>query len=173
MLGAAPQAGGWSAIVGIPHLGLVAAAELGVELERLALVPEPGPDWPQVVAALLDGMDIVVIARPSAAPAALGRRLTARARQRGKVLVSSGEWPAAELTIEADHGVWYGLSGGRGRLRRRALTVVVRGRGAAERPRRASMWLPALTGPLPMVAGQVVAPAVPPQPGDQDFAATA
>jgi hypothetical protein len=34
------------------------------------------------------------------------------------------------------------------------------------------MWLPALTGPLPMVAGQV-APAVPPQPGEADFAATA
>jgi hypothetical protein len=77
------------------------------------------------------------------------------------------------LTIEADHGVWYGLSGGRGRLRCRALTVVVRGRGAAERPRRASMWLPALTEPLPMVAGQVAVPAVPPQPGDADFAATA
>jgi hypothetical protein len=32
MLGAATRAGGWSSIVGMPHLGLVAAAELGVEL---------------------------------------------------------------------------------------------------------------------------------------------
>jgi len=173
MLAAATQAGCWCAVVGMPDLDLVAADELGVVLERLAIVREPGPDWPQVVAALLDGIDVVVVAAPAATPAVLARRLAARARQRGAVLVSSGEWPAAELTIEADHGVWYGLSGGRGRLRCRALTVVVRGRGAAERPRRASMWLPALTGPLPMVAGQVAAPAVPPQPGDADFAATA
>ena len=173
MLGAATMAGCWCAVVGMPDLGFVAAAELGVVLERLAIVREPGPDWPQVVAALLDGIDVVVVAAPAATPAVLARRLAARARQRSAVLVSSGEWPAAELTIEADHGFWCGLSGGRGRLRCRALTVVVRGRGAAERPRRASMWLPALTGPLPMVAGQVAAPAVPPQPGDTDFAATA
>jgi hypothetical protein len=25
----------------------------------------------------------------------------------GPVLVNLGEWPAAELTIEADHGVWH------------------------------------------------------------------
>src|SRR6266511_491953 len=81
-------------------------------LERLALVPEPGPDWPQVVAALLDGIDVVAVAAPAATPAVLARRLAARARQRSAVLVSSGAWPAAELTIEADHGVWYGLSGG-------------------------------------------------------------
>ena len=130
MLGAATRAGCWCAVVGMPDLGLVAAAELGVVLERLAIVGEPGPDWPQVVAALLDGIDVVVAA-PAAMPAVLARRLAARARQRSAVLVSSGEWPAAELTIEADHGVWYGLSGGRGRLRCRVLTAVVRGRGAA------------------------------------------
>ncbi|HYS39647.1 MAG TPA: hypothetical protein VEO01_28860 [Pseudonocardiaceae bacterium] len=75
------------------------------------------------------------------------------ARQRGAVLVGVGGWPAAELTIEADHGVWYGLGRGRGRLGCRALDVVIRCRGAAERPRRAQMWLPALTGPLPMITG--------------------
>ncbi len=173
MLGAATRAGCWCAVVGMPDLGRLTAAELGVVLERLALVREPGPDWPQVVAALVDGIDVVVVAAPAATPAVLARHLAARARQRSAVLVSSGEWPAAELTIEADHGVWYGLTGGRGGPRCRALTVVVRGRGAAERPRCASMWLPALTGPLPMVAGQVAAPAVPPQPGEADFAATA
>lgn len=155
MLAAATRAGCWSAVAGRSDLGLVAAAEFGVVLERLALIPDPGPEWPQVVAALLDGIDVVVVAVPATVAVAQARRLTARARQRRAVLVAVGEWPAATLTIEADHGVWYGLRRGRGRLRCRLVNVAVRGRGAAERPRRARMWLPALTGPLPMIAGHV------------------
>ncbi len=136
--------------------GLVAADELDVDLERLALVPNPGPDWPEVVAVLLDGVDLVVVAAPTATAPAPARRLPARARQRGSVLVGVGDWPRAELTIETDHGVWHGLEAGRGRLRCRSLTVTVWGRGAAGRARQAHMWLPALTSPLPMITGQAV-----------------
>ena len=39
---AASQTGSWCAAVGLPALGLVMAAGLGVCLERLALVPDPG-----------------------------------------------------------------------------------------------------------------------------------
>jgi hypothetical protein len=54
-------------VVGLPALGAVAAVEQhGVPLERLVLVPHPGPDWPTVVAALLDGLDMVVVAAPPA-----------------------------------------------------------------------------------------------------------
>lgn len=154
VLAAATAAGGWAAVVGMPHLGLVAAAESGVALERLALVPDPGPDWPEVVAALLDGIDMVVAAPPTAVAPVLARRLTGRARQRGTVLVAARDWPAAELAIEADHGAWHGMDRGHGRLRCRTVNVVVRGRGAAERPRQAQMSLPPLTGPLPMITGQ-------------------
>ena len=35
--------GSWCAVVGAPDLGLVAAAQLGIALERLAVVPSPGP----------------------------------------------------------------------------------------------------------------------------------
>ena len=38
MLGAATRAGSWCVVVGMPHLGLV-AAELGVDLDRLAMAP--------------------------------------------------------------------------------------------------------------------------------------
>ncbi len=110
MLAAATRAGCWCAVVGRSDLGLVAAAEFGVVLERLALVPDPGPEWPQVVAALLDGIDIVVVAMPATAAVGHACRLTARARQRRAVLVGVGEWLTATLTIEADHGVWYGLT---------------------------------------------------------------
>jgi hypothetical protein len=63
----------------------------GVALERLALVPGPGPDWPEVVAALLDGIDVVVAAPPVGVSPMLARRLAARARQRGTVLVAARE----------------------------------------------------------------------------------
>jgi hypothetical protein len=114
-----------------------------------------------------------VVAPPAAAPAVLARRLAARAKQRGTVLIATRDWPTAELTIEADHGTWYGLAAGRGRLRWRTMTVVVRGRGAAERLRHAQMWLPPLTGPLPMVSGQVVGVAQPIKPAEVSFPVTA
>ena len=48
LLTSASSAGSWCAVVGMPDLGLVAAAEFGIALGRLALVPDPGPDWPAV-----------------------------------------------------------------------------------------------------------------------------
>ncbi|MDQ4071247.1 MAG: hypothetical protein M3203_17525, partial [Actinomycetota bacterium] len=59
LLVAASSQGGWCAAVGLPSLGLAAADELGVSLERFPLVPVAargsGPGgWAWVVAALLD-----------------------------------------------------------------------------------------------------------------------
>jgi hypothetical protein len=142
LLAEASAAGSWCAVVGLPRLGLVAAAEAGVAVHRLALVPSPGPDWAAVVAALLDGVDIVAVATPGGVPAQVASRLTARARQRGVVLVPVGRWPGADLTLETVATTWHGLGQGRGRLRRHELTVVAHGRGAAARARRAQLWLP-------------------------------
>jgi len=142
LLAAASAAGSWCAVVGMPSLGLVAAAELGIALERLALVPDPGPEWPSVVAALLDGIDVVVAAPPGPVPATLASRLAARARQRGSVLVGYGQWTGADLVLETAGGGWSGLDQGRGRLSRRALVVSRHGRGAAARPREATVWIP-------------------------------
>src|SRR6266511_892598 len=60
LMAAASQAGSWCAVVGVPTLSAAAAAEAGIALARLALVPNPGPGWTGVVGALLDGLDIVV-----------------------------------------------------------------------------------------------------------------
>src|SRR4029450_2653187 len=52
LVAGASAAGSWVAAVGLPDLGIVAAAETGVVLERLGLVPAPGPPaWPTGVAA--------------------------------------------------------------------------------------------------------------------------
>ncbi len=142
LLSAASRAGAWCAVVGLPSMSPVAAEELGISLERCALVPEPGADWDVVTAALLDGVDIVVSARLQAPPAAVCGRLSARARQRGTVLVPYGAWQGADLTLQVEHAEWDGLQQGRGRLQCRQVTAVTRGRGAAARPRRTTFWLP-------------------------------
>jgi hypothetical protein len=130
---------------------LVAAAEAGVAVERLALIPRPGPDWVDTVGALLDGLDIVVVATPSGVAPALATRLAAKTRQRGGVLIPVGTWPGADLILEVESSSWHGLGTGLGRLRRRSVEVVAHGRGAAARPRRAALWLPGLHGALAAV----------------------
>src|SRR6478735_5093347 len=49
----AVTAGGWLAVVDLPWVGIEAAAELGVALERLVRVD--GGSWAETVAALVDG----------------------------------------------------------------------------------------------------------------------
>lgn len=145
LLAQASAAGSWCAAVGLPNLGLVAAAEAGIVLERFALVPAPGPEWAEVVATLLDGLDIVVATTPGPVPSRMASRLVARARQRGPVLITMGRWPGAEVTLEVTGSTWHGIGQGRGRLRCRELEVVAAGRGAAARAHRAHLWLPAET----------------------------
>ena len=105
----ASQAGSWVAAVGLGSLGLVAAAELGVALDRLVLVDDPGRDragWASVVAALVDGFDVVLVAAGSAGSRpADARRLVARVRERGAVLVAvGGDLPASAATCTCgDH----------------------------------------------------------------------
>jgi hypothetical protein len=145
LLAGASRAGSWCAVVGVPTLGVLAAAESGIALDRLALVPNPGPEWPTVVAALIDGVDVVVVAAPGPVSASIVGRLAARARQRGCVLMPYGRWDGADVTLQVVRGMWDGLGIGHGRLRRREVTIAARGRGAAARPRELTLWMPGIT----------------------------
>jgi len=143
-MAAASAEGSWCAVVGIPTLGAPAAAGIGIDLSRLVLVPDPGPQWAVVVAGLLDALDVVVVRSPGSARADVPRRLAARARERGAVLVvvpAAGgglHWQAdVHLRCESIH--WDGLAQGCGRLRSQRLQVTATGRGAASRPRSASV----------------------------------
>ncbi len=147
LLSAASSAGSWCAVVGLPTLGLAAAAEFGIALDRLALVPHPGPQWTTVTGALLDGFDVVVAAPTGPVAASVRQQLAARARQRGSVLVPFGDWDGADVVLSPVEGAWLGLGRGHGRLRCRELSITARGKGAAARPRRVTMWLPAPSGP--------------------------
>ncbi|MGH9024704.1 MAG: hypothetical protein ACRDWD_01090 [Acidimicrobiia bacterium] len=122
---AATAAGEWAALVERDAtLGGQAAFEAGVELERCAVVRwVPRNAWATVVAALLDGLGLVAAEVPNTARLADARRLTARARERGAVLVVSGPWPA-EAALRLHARGWEDDS----------LAVAVEGRGAAARP---------------------------------------
>ncbi len=163
----ASQAGSWVAAVGLGALGLVAATELGVALDRLVLVADPGRQrdgWASVVAALVDGFDVVLVAgqpegrgrdqgqrrgRGTGLRPADARRLVARARERGAVLMAvggdlPGERSPVRLTVVT--AAWTGLGEGWGHLAGRRMTVETGGRGEAARPRRAELWLPDADG---------------------------
>ena len=142
MLAAASRAGSWCGVVGWPEFGGLAAAELGVALERVVAVPEPGGQWVAATAALLDGADLVLARPPPGAEPRDLRRLAVRARERRSALLAAGEWPGAELRLSIVGSRWSGLDGGAGHLLGRELTVRVEGRGAAARAQEAVLRLP-------------------------------
>ncbi|MFC8731235.1 hypothetical protein ACFT5B_02090 [Luteimicrobium sp. NPDC057192] len=141
LLARASADGAWVAVVGLPALGLVAAAEAGVDLDRLALVPDPGLDAPVALAALLDGMDVVVVGPGAALADADRRRLQARARERGTVLVTATAWPGAHVVLDAAPEGWSGARGGAGWLRRQRVVVERTGRAGCT-PGRFEVELP-------------------------------
>lgn len=131
----------WAAVVGMPQLGWLAAAEAGIPTDRIATIPEPGPDWPNIVSALIDGVDLVVVATPAEPPAGIAQSLAARARQKGAVLITARTWPGADLALQATEQHWHGLGNGRGRLRHCELDVCSSGRGRAVRAKTATITL--------------------------------
>ncbi|HEX6425634.1 MAG TPA: hypothetical protein VFZ79_19250 [Acidimicrobiales bacterium] len=161
----ASQAGSWVAAVGLGSLGLAAAAELGVSLERLVMVADPARDrdgWASVVAALVDGFDVVLVATGPGTGLRVGdaRRLVARVRERGAVLVAvGGDLPGqrSPLQLTVRSSTWQGLGEGWGHLQGRRVAVEVGGRGEADRGRRGELWLPGAEGVV-AVAEPVAAP---------------
>ncbi|MFD7024874.1 hypothetical protein [Promicromonospora sukumoe] len=162
LLAEASRDGAWTVLVGYPAAGMAAAADAGCDLSRTLVVPLPagsGVDAPAVLAALIDGMDVVVVGPEVTLLDQDRRRLTARARDRGTVLVptaplsagysplqrpstgrmsstqrAAGDWAGAHVVLEATAGGWAGVDGGVGWLRRRTLRVRRTGRGSAARP---------------------------------------
>jgi len=142
LVAGASAAGAWTTAVGLPDVGLLAAADAGVDLGRLALVPRPGPDAAVAVAALVDGMDVVVVGPGAALADADRRRVVARARERGTVLLAATTWPGAHVALTVTGGAWSGADQGAGWLRRRTLQVERAGRARAARPARLEVELP-------------------------------
>jgi hypothetical protein len=144
LLAGAVRDGSWAAVAGLPTMGLAAAAGFGVALQRLVLVAEPpAATWATVVATLVDAFDLVLARTPGRVRTGDARRLAARARERGSVLiVLADSWEGAELRLTVVDAVWEGLEAGHGHLRARRVTVETGGRRRADRPHLVDLWLP-------------------------------
>ena len=133
MVAAVTAQGGHAAIVGQPDVGLLAAVEMGADLSRIAVIPEPGADPVEVAAVLMDGMDMVVLGLGGrSVPATRARAVVARARQKGcTLLVTDGDWQGASARLEA-RVCGYEITGrgrpGFGRISRVRLAMRARGR---------------------------------------------
>ena len=127
---------GWVACIDVRGwLSPPALWEVGVSADRAVIVRCPDARrWPQVAAALLEGMQAVYAEVPAGVGGPLLRRLGALARARATPIVLrpvSGDIPSglAHLRLEAQSVDWVGTGRGRGRLQTRRFTLAASGKG--------------------------------------------
>lgn len=145
LLAAPSQKGSWCAIIGMPTIGIEAMSDLGVELERLILVPEPGPRWLTVATALSEVIPLIAVHPRSRVADADISRLNARLRDRGCTLLVTAPWPQSEATIRVEETEWHGLGSGWGLLADRTVTLSSSGR-RLESVRRVRVQMPTPLG---------------------------
>jgi hypothetical protein len=141
LLAGPSRAGGWTAAVGVGDFGAEAAVALGVDLDRTVLVPDPGDQWLEVTAALVDVVTVVLVKPQGRVPERVAEKLGARLRKRSAALVVLGEWPRAEVRLTTREPAWSGVGEGHGHLLARRILVEAQ-RGSAP-PRRGALWFPA------------------------------
>lgn len=164
LIAEATRTGSWLVSIGFDHLNWTAAREMGVALERVVTVdlssPSPsaraGSMAAEVISAAMDAAELVMVAPSIRVPVGLQRRLHARARERGVVLLhphptrTQGGWsPEAatcELWLEVVDSGWEGLGRGWGYAAARWAEVQSSGRGVGARVRRQRIWLPSADG---------------------------
>jgi hypothetical protein len=147
--GAGPRIG---PMIGPGMIGVEAAAELGVAVERLVVVdadPDRPQEWAERVAATADGVELILTRLPTGADRVL-RQVRQRVQARGAVLLVVGAvggraGTGADVVVEASTVAWEGIGEGTGRLCRRRVDVVVAGR-RTPRPVRGGCWLPGASG---------------------------
>ena len=142
----AVQAGAWVAAVGVPSPGWAAAAEIGVNLQRLAVVAAPPAELAgTVIGALVDAVELVLVDPSVHIRPHEFRRISARVRERKGVLVAIGDvgpaWEGVDVRLSISGVTWHGLEQGHGALCGCVADIEATGRGAAFRPKRTSLWL--------------------------------
>lgn len=163
LLGGVTTAGGWIAAVNVPGIGLSAAQEVGVAIERVLVVNSPDETWSSAVGALIGAVDVVVFGTPRhrVVPSE-HRRMASRARERGSVLIefdSSSQHSHRgsprfstqlqyDLSFTARPADWVGLGRGHGCLQGRALDVEASGRRIGGGTRHGRFALPAPDGTI-------------------------
>jgi len=133
----AVAAGSWLAAIDVPTIGLDAASEFGIALERVVAV-RTGADreagragrWSDVVAAAADGFDLLITRVPTDVSPTVLRKIATRLRQRGAVMLVLDDPGALSCdgVLDADITQWVGLGDGHGHLQQRQLVVEASGR---------------------------------------------
>jgi len=171
LVAGAVAAGGWLAVVDVPTLGLDAASELGVALERVVSIHTTADQdsadqdsvdqdsagvWADVVAAAADGFDVVLTRVPDGVRAATARKVATRLQQRGVVMVIVGDpgLLVCDGVVESSRQVWSGVGAGWGHFQHRSVEVAATGRRLPGRRRR--------TIEFP-VSSEIAAPEIPAQ----------
>lgn len=158
---AATRVGSWLAVVGVPHLGVGAAVEAGVAIERLVLAQPPSAsrEWVTTVAALVEGFDVLIVAPPASLTGHDARRLQSRIVARQSVLLVvdvPGALPTsrtsgnasrafvADLDVRANTVSWAGIERGGSHITQRLVHLRVGGRRCPV-PREATLDLSCVT----------------------------
>jgi len=115
--------GAWCGAIGVPELGLEAATNLGIALERLILVPHPGPHEISITATLSEVLAAIVLRPSTEVRSSDAARLAAKLRDRGTALIVLGPWPGADGQLTAISSHWSGLGTGHGLLDHQQIRV--------------------------------------------------
>lgn len=153
LMSAVSRRGSWCAAVGMPTLGLEAAAASGIDLSRLILVPHPGERWLAVVSALAEVVPLIAMNPGSPVRDAEASRLSARLRDRGCTLLTTSSWPQSEGLISLHDPHWEGVGDGWGLLSDRTVTVTAQTR-QTPRPQSLRLRLPGSLGAVEAVASR-------------------
>jgi hypothetical protein len=139
----AVAAGSWLAAIDVPTIGLDAASEFGIALERVVAVRTETTRWPDVVAAAADGFDLLLVRVPADVSPSAMRKVATRVRQRDVVMLVLGDPGALSCdgVLDAGGGEWAGLGDGHGHLQQRRVVVEATGRRLHGR-RRCRLALP-------------------------------
>jgi len=169
LLAAATSAGRWCAVVGLASVGLAAASELGLALDRLVVVPFASTRPAKVLAPLLEGCEIVLVAGWAYPNLGETRRLAAHARERRSILLPLrvgsfgllGRWPVPpDVSLRVVGSRPVGIDRGGGHLHSRFVTLEATRRRISPRTVTAGVWLPSPNGSIVAGdSGELVRPA--------------
>lgn len=138
---------GWVACVGLEALGLVAADEVGLRLDRVIMVENPpAGQWATVIAALVEVVDVICLGETVSVGTRDARRLMARAREQNAVLFhldGGRSWPQVlDVNLSVQVNSWHGIGVGHGHLESRSVSVTAVGRRSMAKPRTVDILLP-------------------------------
>ena len=123
LLSEASKRGMWCGAIGVPDLGLEAAAQLGMRLDRFVLAPGPGSHTLTIAGMLAEVFSVVLLQPPRDPSPSEVERLAARLREHGTALIVLGGWPRSDTQLHVSASRWLGLGTGHGALDTHELTV--------------------------------------------------